>query len=155
MIEFIVCSDNHGSTAGLDLLRKNYPNHLKIHCGDVELPPEYLEGFEVISGNNDIYGDFPDQLFVEYEGLKILVIHGHQYYFDRLEKLSKRAINNHCQVVCFGHTHVFEVKMVNGILCINPGSLRYNRDGTVPSYALVKYDGKDFSVERHNLEDLT
>ncbi len=154
MIEFIVCSDNHGTIAPLEKLSEAYPNMTKIHCGDVELPPEYLKDFEVIAGNNDYNGDYPDTLIVEIEGIKVLVIHGHQYYFDRLDKLSKRAINNHCQVVCFGHTHVFETENVNGVQCINPGSLRYNRDGTQPSYAVVKYDGKEFSVERKNVADL-
>lgn len=155
MTEFIVCSDNHGAISPLELIPLKYPNiKTKIHCGDVELPPQYLEGYDVISGNNDFSGDYPDTLIVEVDNIRILVIHGHQYYFDRLEKLAKRAINNHCQVVCFGHTHVFEEKLVNGVLCINPGSLRYNRDGTEPSYAYVQYDGKDFHVERRNVADL-
>lgn len=155
MCEFIVCSDNHGLIAPLEKLEEKYAHiKTKIHCGDIELPHEYMEQFQAVNGNNDYFYRYPESLIVEVGSIKVFVTHGHQYYGDRLEKLAKVAINNHCQVACFGHTHVFESKMVNGVLCLNPGSLRYNRDGSSPSYAHVKYENGKFEVKRLLVEDL-
>lgn len=156
MFEFIVCSDNHGLITPLEKIDQNYAHiPLKIHCGDIELPHEYVADYRAVTGNNDYFYEYPEELIVDAGKFKILVTHGHQYYGNRLEKLAQRAINHHCKVVCFGHTHVFESKMVEGVLCLNPGSLRYNRDGTRPSYAYVKVDGDGFFVERRFVDDLT
>ncbi len=155
MREIIVCSDNHGLITPLEKLNHTYPHiKTKIHCGDIELPHEYVKGYHAVTGNNDYFYTYPEELIVDVGDFKILVTHGHQYYGDRLQKLAKRAINHHCKMVCFGHTHVFEAVMVEGVLCLNPGSLRYNRDGSQPSYAHVTYEDGQFSVERRFVEDL-
>lgn len=155
MCEFIVCSDNHGLITPLERLEKTYPNiKTKIHCGDIELPHEYVKYFEAVTGNNDYFHHYPEELVVDVGDFKIFVTHGHQFYGNRLKKLAKRAINHHCQVACFGHTHVFEAKMVEGVLCLNPGSLRYNRDGSKPSYAHVTFNDGKFKVTRRLVEDL-
>ncbi|NLW15648.1 MAG: YfcE family phosphodiesterase [Erysipelothrix sp.] len=155
MIELIVCSDNHMKIPPLENLLKKYPNiKTFIHCGDVELPAEYVERFDVVRGNNDPYNSFPNELIVDLGEFKAYVTHGHTFYGNRIEELTTKALNNHCALACFGHTHTFEAVQNKGVLCLNPGSLRYNRDGTEPSYAHVVYDEGKFTVTKHNVSDL-
>lgn len=155
MSEFIVCSDNHGRIPVLQKIREKYANiPTKIHCGDIELPNAYMEGFYAVSGNNDFFYHYPDHLIVELDDLRIYVTHGDEYFRDRKEKLRKKAINNHCQVICYGHTHIFDVEEMDGVLLINPGSLSYNRDGSDPSYVYVKYENGEFELEKRYVKDL-
>ena len=66
--------------------------------------------------------------------IKIYVTHGHQYYGDRVDGLSSTAVNHHCDIACYGHTHVL-MNVMRRCTLFESGSLRYNRDGTNPSYA--------------------
>ena len=150
-MEIIVCSDNHGLIAPLEKIVKAYPKaDAYIHCGDMELEKQYLEKFYAVTGNNDYFTSYPQELFVKVGDLNIYVTHGHQFYGrTRVSDLSKKALNHHCQVACYGHTHVYDVTWENDVLCINPGSLRYNRDGTPPSYAVLEVENGKFEVTRH------
>lgn len=154
---FIVCSDNHGKRDGLEKIKKHYPDALEyLHCGDIELPEREMKDFKAITGNNDYFYRYPESLIVEIEGFRIFMIHSHQVrYRHRIEDLAQLAKDNNCQVVCFGHTHIYQVEEYDGILCINPGSLYYNRDGSEPSYALVRINNGELAVERKLLSELS
>lgn len=138
----------------MELIESKYPHATLIHCGDNELSHAYLEPFHAVTGNNDYFHSYPEELIVEVDGIRILVTHGHQYYGDRASKLASRAINHHCQIVCYGHTHVFDVQTIKGVLCINPGSLRYNRDMNPPCYARITKKENTFNVEKLLVADL-
>ena len=154
-MEIIVCSDNHGLITPLEKIIKAYPHaDAYIHCGDNELEPKYLEKYHAVTGNNDYFYSYPEELIVEVGNIKILVTHGHQYYGNRIEKLSSRAINNHCSIACYGHTHIYDAQMENGVLCLNPGSLRYNRDGTEPCFARISENDGKYTVERILVSEL-
>jgi uncharacterized protein len=155
-MEIIVCSDNHGLIAPLEKIVKAYPKaDAYIHCGDMELEKQYLEKFYAVTGNNDYFTSYPQELFVKVGDLKIYVTHGHQFYGDREQKLATKAINNHCQIACYGHTHRFNAEYVNGVLCLNPGSLRYNRDGSNPCFArVVVNEDKTFEITRIDVKSL-
>ena len=154
-MEIIVCGDNHGLITPLEKILETYPNaDAYIHCGDVELDPSYVDKFYVVTGNNDYYYDFPQELIVEVEDVKIFVTHGHQFYGDRVSKLASRAINHHCQIACYGHTHIYNEVYEKGVLCLNPGSLRYNRDGSYPCFARITRDETGFVIERIDVKSL-
>ena len=81
-LQVIVCSDNHGQTAGIEFLKKTYPKaDCFIHCGDVELPKYMLSGFAAVQGNNDFYNEYPTQLVLTPGEHRFLVIHGHRDLF--------------------------------------------------------------------------
>lgn len=155
-MRFIVCGDNHGEKESLDKLLENYPEAERfLHCGDVGLSPKEVEGFTVISGNNDYGSNYPDSLVVSVGSLRVFMIHGDQLRFgSRLESLVEKAKAMNCQVAVFGHTHVYQVKKLDGVLCINPGSLNYNRDGTGPSYAVVDVVDGEITVRRRLVSEL-
>lgn len=156
-MRFIVCGDNHGQSDAMEKLKKNYPEAKAfVHTGDIGFGPEEAKGFTVIRGNNDFSNDYPERLVVTIGDLRILVLHGHQLAFgDRIGSLVEEAKTRDCQIACFGHTHVFQVEKSDGILCINPGSLSYNRDGSAPSYAVVDVIDGEITVRRRLVSELS
>ena len=83
---------------------------------------------------------------MNWNGFKMMASHSHVVsYFKRTERLVDLAKNNGCQMVCYGHTHIFNFEKIDKIFMLNPGSLRYNRDGSPTSYALVEVDDHDYS----------
>ncbi len=155
-MRLIVCSDNHGLYGPLQKLLENYPEaEAFLHCGDIQIAPENVQEFTVVAGNGDSVRDYPESLIVEKAGYRILLVHGHQFsYFNRTEAIAKRAKELGCQIACFGHTHVFEKQEIDGVLCLNPGSMNYNRDGTDPSYAVLDLKEHTIHVERKMIKDL-
>ena len=153
MIEIVVVSDNHGKIEVLEEVVKKHPNaDCYVHCGDAELPEEYLENFVMVAGNNDYFVNLPDIRVIRIEPLKILIIHGHQFMsLRRKGKLVEKAHSLGCNLVLYGHSHVYEHDERGGVTLVNPGSMRYNRDGTPPSYALIHYEEGEMVVTRMNV----
>ena len=151
-MEILLVSDNHGLHEPIDYVLDEYKNiEHKIHCGDFEMPVEYLKDFKVVNGNND-YTTLPNSFKMEIGSFKILIMHGHPYAsIFNLTNLAKYAKKQGCNTVFFGHTHVFTDECVLGIRMINPGSLWHNRDGSKPSYAIVKITDFEIIVEKKEL----
>lgn len=156
-MRFIVCGDNHGKIEPMKKLKKNYPESKAfLHTGDIGVKPDEVKGFTVIKGNNDVGNDYPESLIVTIGEFRILILHGHQLaYGNRINSLAQKAKDMDCQIACFGHTHVYQVEKLKGVLCINPGSLFYNRDGSAPSYAVVDVIDGEITVRRRLLSELS
>jgi len=148
--EIVLVSDNHGRIEVLRKIRELHPNaDAYLHCGDAEVDEEHLESFAAVKGNNDTEYDYPETRVIDLGECKILMIHGHQYFMGtRLEQLAKRAKHIGCTMAFFGHTHVFHVSTLEGVLLVNPGSVYNNRDGTPPCYALIHNRDGEWKVER-------
>ena len=149
-MKVVVVSDSHGR---IEVLQQILDDHRDasafIHCGDIELPNDYFNEYIKVRGNNDYYGGLEEERVVRVGGLNILVTHSHQYvYYSRLESLAKKADRFGCQLVCFGHTHVYHDSVVDNVHLLNPGSCWHNRDGRMPSYAVVNFENGEISVER-------
>lgn len=149
-MKIVIVSDNHGRLEPLqDIQMKHQDAELFIHCGDSEMPTEYLSGYVAVKGNNDFYDELPDFRVVECDNHRLLVTHGHRMLFlDNREMLVNKAKSLNCDLVAFGHTHIFETRVVDGITLINPGSLSRNRDGSPTSYAIIDIDGDTIKTTR-------
>ncbi|MBP3398721.1 MAG: YfcE family phosphodiesterase [Erysipelotrichaceae bacterium] len=155
MLKLVVVSDNHGRLEPvLEVLNKHQHADGYYHCGDFEIPLAYLNQFAVVCGNND-YADVPMSLIVNTPRHRILVLHGHRYAtMFSIERLVQKAKAERCNMVFYGHTHVFNDQIVDGIRFINPGSLSHNRDGSRPSYAIVEIDEHEVRVIRHEIDSI-
>ncbi len=153
-IRVIICSDSHGRSDGLEYLKKTYPDaDYFIHCGDIELPKYMLGGFAAVQGNNDFYNEFPAQLVLEIGMHRILVVHGHRDLFWRsFDALCGKASALGCDIVCFGHTHIYHDSVEDGIRMLNPGSIWHNRDGSPASYMIMTLDGENIDVQKMTYE---
>lgn len=146
-MKFVVVSDNHGLVDLLNSIRiKHQDADAFIHCGDSEMTEYQLSGWASVEGNNDYYADLPLSRILNINGFKVFVTHSHKFsYFNRNERMVEKALKEGCQLICFGHTHVFFDEVVDGVRLLNPGSLRYNRDGSKPCYAVVSVDDDNYS----------
>lgn len=155
-MKFIVCGDNHGKKDPMTRLLENYPEVDDfLHMGDVGFPKDETKEFKIVNGNNDFFFGYPEELVVTVGTKRIYMTHGHHLaYGDRLRDLAQRAKDRNCEIACFGHTHVYQVEDVDGILCINPGSLSHNRDGRAPSYAEVTIENDEINVVRKEVKNL-
>lgn len=149
-MKVVIVSDNHGKIECLkQIINKHQDADAFIHCGDSELPSEYLDKFVVVKGNNDYFTNYPELKIIEFGKHRILLTHGHQYFFQTLQQqLAEKAIRHGCDIVCYGHTHVFNHAVIEGITLINPGSLFRNRDGSKIGYALMVINEDQIEVQR-------
>lgn len=143
MKRIVVVSDSHGQKQNVDALRALVAeNDLLIHLGDGasdvwELKKEYPEKIYVCRGNCDFNAPYPLDGILEIEWLNVLYCHGHAYGVkEGFETLVKVAKERGCEVVLYGHTHQADIRQIDGITFINPGTLRYSL-GKGGSYAYV------------------
>lgn len=138
----VLCSDSHMDTASLRYVREHHPEaDLFVHCGDSELREADMEGFLFVRGNHDFYpgNNVPDWRIIEVLGHRIYLCHGHldiliYYHYDLMAKHAKA---NRCDTVFFGHMHICQDFIEDGVRMLNPGSLAYSRDYSGKSYMLV------------------
>lgn len=153
VLKFVVVSDNHGRIEPIqEVLNAHQHADGYFHCGDFEIPLGYLQQFSVVCGNND-YANVPNSIVINTPRHRILLIHGHRYAsMYSIDRLVEKAKSERCNMVFYGHTHVFSDRIIDGIRFINPGSLSHNRDGSCPSYATVEIDEHEVRVFRHDIE---
>lgn len=148
MANLAIISDSHNDETYLDLLGdqlENFKVDTILHLGDVTSPEMtgFLRGYKTyfVVGNNDfererlekevkgVKGVLQDQpLCFDWNNRRIFAVHGHG---DGL-KLAKNAFNSgEWDLVCYGHTHVYECKSKatsktsSGVsYLLNPGALR-------------------------------
>lgn len=141
-MKVIVFSDNHGKVDRLIDVRKKHPEiDTFIHCGDYcsDIKEDWMIR---VSGNND-YDGLDDIKIIEIDGVRIFITHGHLFSRINLEaNLVKEAKKYNCDVVCFGHIHTRVCEVMNQVLVLNPGSISYNYDGTLPGYAILDLSNK-------------
>lgn len=143
MSKVLVVSDSHGLTSELIKIRERHLNEvdLMLHCGDSELQADdqVLEGYVVVRGNCDFEEQFPEESIQMIDGKRILLTHGHHYNVkSTLVSLSYRAEELKADIACFGHSHILGAEMYNGVLFINPGSIRLPRLRKEKTYCVLE-----------------
>jgi len=142
MSKVLIVSDSHGLTKELDVLRERHLAEvdLMIHCGDSELPPDHhsISGYLTVMGNCDFGGGYPLETISEVAGRKFFITHGHRYSVkSTLMNLKYKAQEVNADIVCFGHSHVFGAEVIDGILFLNPSSLRLPRERFEKTYIIL------------------
>lgn len=96
-----------------------------------------------VKGNCDFYdfNDTPEEILVNFDGVKILLCHGHKYGVkSSLTRILYRCAELEADAVFFGHTHIpmetMEYVAEKMIQIFNPGSI-----GSY-SYGVVNTSGK-------------
>lgn len=157
-MKIVLASDTHGKNDRLEILEKSYPDALLfLHAGDFGRDPEIFDHWIKVAGNNDIYypNDLDSVREVIAQNHRILLMHSHQYPVAlRKKKMAALAREKDCDIVVFGHSHVPSICEEDGILMINPGSLSRNRDGSLPSYAVLDLSGSKPQAQIMRYDDL-
>ena len=147
-MRLLVISDTHGMRPGIiKVLRRHEDIKHVAFLGDMlpdiaNIPEMRDRTLYAVRGNCDFGGEEPTSLFIELEGKKIFMCHGHEY---NVKWTYDKAINAACvrgaDLLLFGHTHTPIIDYINGLHIVNPGSLGSPRDGN-PSYAIVDISEK-------------
>lgn len=126
----------------------NIPCDLVIHLGDnvsdvLELKKLYPNiNFEYVPGNNDFFSSsLPNKKVIDFNGIKILITHGHLY---NRNSLSYMAEENNCKYVLTGHTHMSEIIKDSDVIFMNPGSISRPRDSFF-SYGVIEIENNKYS----------
>lgn len=142
-MKLLVMSDTHGDAEIIKVVRARHQDVDRvIHCGDSELDFEhpYLDSVKRVRGNCDRDKGFPEEEFIEIEGKKIFVTHGHLFNVKSTTmNLFYRAKEVGADAVFFGHSHVLGAELVDNIFFLNPGSLLKPRGLDEKSYAIVEF----------------
>lgn len=93
-----------------------------------------------VAGNCDFPETEPDELLLELEQVRILMVHGHRHGVKfGPQRLFYRAQEVGARVAVFGHSHVAFLADAGGVLLLNPGSLSQpRRPGDPPSCAVLE-----------------
>lgn len=151
-MKIVLCSDNHSNFLALDKILSDNPNaDYYWHLGDSESNSiDRLSPFVSVLGNND-YLDLPIYRVIEACNHRFLLTHGHRFLGNDLNALYYLAKENNCDVVLYGHTHMFSDYSYNGVRFINPGSCSHNRDGSKPSYVILNINNKNIKLVKKEL----
>lgn len=143
-MRILVISDSHRRTSVIDKILTAQPDakyvfFLGDNVGDIE-DFEYIysdKKFCVVSGNCDFASVVPSVGVETVAGKKILYTHGHTFGVkSTTENLKKTAMQNGCDIVLYGHTHVSKILYDEGVYIVNPGSCSQPREGKA-SYAII------------------
>ena len=159
--KILLLSDNHRKLDYVEKILRLHPDiSMCIHLGDSEgeaeiheLLPKGCEEY-FVQGNNDFFSYLPKEVEIRIGKERCFLTHGHLYGVNfGLERLSEEARDRNCSMAFFGHTHKPCNKVVNGVHCINPGSVSFPRqEDRRPSYSLLFLDKKgNLRVEMHKI----
>ena len=147
-MRLLITSDVHGDDEVLkNVINKHKDIDYHINAGDMCFDQKRLEKYHIISvkGNNDFGSDLPYMRLLDFEGIKILLAHGHlEHVKFGIERLKIKAKLHEAQICIYGHTHQRYMMVDEGILFINPGALGdYHR-----SYAI--YDNNQVTFMEYS-----
>lgn len=143
-----VISDTHGN---FDSMKACISAAGKVdawfHLGDFSADSEELQKLTrlpvySVRGNCDYKSSSPEELTVNIEGVRFLLMHGHEYYvtFDDTLRACLRAEELECDMLLYGHTHIPELSSYGKIRVLNPGSPVRPLGGSKPSFAVITAD---------------
>ncbi|MBS1989421.1 MAG: metallophosphoesterase family protein [Cyanobacteria bacterium SZAS LIN-2] len=115
-----------------------------IHAGDV-VEAYLLEAIakivpvHAVLGNNDTGLTLPERLELQFEQVKLAVLHESGPRKGRPERLRKQFPD--AQVVVYGHSHIPDLQTFEGLLIMNPGSCTDRRREPKFSFGRLAIEG--------------
>jgi putative phosphoesterase len=147
----LIVSDSHGLEQELlTIFERHQDVDLAFHCGDSQLTRdiESLYPYRVVRGNCDYGHDFPEEVTSEMDEHKVLCVHGHRQDVKySLDVLQHHANEKQADIVLYGHSHVAKAEYRDGVLFINPGSIRMPRHRPDKTYAILEVEQDRYSVD--------
>ena len=154
-MKIAVISDSHRVKRYMDSaikIIKEEKIELILHAGDNFRDSIYFKektGIPVIAvaGNCD-FDNVETELDFECEGITIFLTHGHHYGVKYgFETIAEEAKERGAKITIFGHTHIKENQIIDGVEVINPGSLSMPRDGRDRSFIIMDIENGNYNYE--------
>ncbi len=151
-MRYLIMSDTHGNyplaIRALEMAgRIDRVFHLGDGIEDARLIEE-ITGHRIVKvpGNCDLSAPEPREVSAVFGGHRFFITHGDKYGVKGgMTLLHKKALEEKVRVVLYGHTHVASVSVLDGMLFVNPGSLRYKWPNT--SYAILSVGPSGVNAE--------
>ena len=144
-----VFSDTHGKISNIKLISEkfDYILHLGDYAEDAKKIADYFScPYTCVKGNCDLYcSDYPAQTVVSFDGVRILLTHGHKQNTEL--SLGLLGEESCCNAVLFGHSHTPCLSAYGKILLVNPGSLSEPRYCSRPGYSILLIQNGDLNVK--------
>ncbi len=147
-----VISDTHGDAASIRrAVAAAGPVAMWLHAGDLSQDAVFLAKLSGVpvtaaAGNCDGWTAAKIDEFIELDGKKIWLTHGHRYRAkERTGELSWWARQYGVDAVIYGHSHVAAITWDDDLLIFNPGSTFHPRGGRGPSCGIL-------TIENGNIE---
>ncbi|TDM04476.1 YfcE family phosphodiesterase [Macrococcus carouselicus] len=152
-MKWIVVSDNHGMENILTDIRTLHADaDLFIHLGDSEFSAENIELRDYIKVMGNCDGPAFDKKTIVNSDTPAFLTHGHLYSVNQgRERLAAAAKEAGCRLALYGHTHIRRVETIDGVLCINPGSIAQSRSGERETYAVLLDEEIHFYDQQHRI----
>lgn len=148
----LILSDSHGRNTNMQAaIMRTKPDEI-IHCGDGDGCEREMADFtksvyghtipfEIVRGNNDFGSNLPMFKVLKLGRHTVFLTHGHRYrLYGDLTTLAAAARENGANYAFFGHTHIPEEREVDGVTCLNPGSISFPRQSRIPTYVVADVD---------------
>jgi len=146
----LVMADTHGHKARIALALQRFSDvDMIFHLGDYSRDAELVRTMThkpvfSVRGNCDISSTAEAELLLTFEGVRVLLVHGHrQNVKSSLLNLGLYALELEANIALFGHTHMPTEQYYQNVLLYNPGSLGEPRNGR-PSAGLLTLDQGTF-----------
>lgn len=164
-MKVLIMSDSHGLTTEIDEIKNRHIDEVDfmLHCGDSELSAESSElmAFKGVKGNCDFGSNLPDEIIEDLGDNILYMTHGHLYNVKAtLMNLKYRALEVNAKVACYGHSHIAGAEIIDGVLFINPGSIRLPVLRRQKTYAILDMENTlakvtFFEVNGQKLEEIS
>lgn len=158
-MEVLVISDSHGIKEELVEILAYYRDKVDyiVHCGDSEYDSsDTAWGLVdvVVRGNMDFDIEYPRTAILKTKKSHMFVTHGHVYGVNASRyDIAELAKENGCNVALYGHTHVLRVEEINGVVCVNPGSLHHSRGRVLErTFAILHFEENVLTVKYYKAD---
>lgn len=115
--------------------------------------PSVYTNMVINNKNREYLKNLPESLSLQYNGIKVLVVHGSprsidEYLFESSEILEEIAQEIDSDIVICGHTHIPYYKVVKGKHYINAGSVGKPKHGNSNStYVIVEISNQEIKSD--------
>lgn len=92
---------------------------------------DYFDGMSVMNKDNSYY----DSIF-NIGNYSIFATHG---FIESMSRYECMAVENSCDILVYGHTHIKRLEKKDDLIILNPGSTSRPRDG-IASFAILEDD---------------
>ncbi len=127
-----------------------------VHCGDMvdamAVPLfEAIAPLHAVAGNNDppaLHARFGARKILEFGGLRIGVVHGHDGPGRSTPERAQNAFRNErVDAILFGHSHIPYCRQHGDVLLFNPGSPTDRRRQPEYSYGVIRIAGNALEAQ--------
>jgi len=153
MKKIVVISDSHGNSKAIDKIFNEVEFDYLLFLGDgIDDLGIYIndERVKVVRGNCDFFSKEKYEAFIGIEKTLIFYTHGNNYGVKQtLIELYNRVKDSPVTLVCYGHTHRYNLNKINNITFLNPGSISSTRCSE-STYSIITVDGENFSIQKYS-----